>query len=394
MTVPTTPTVYIDAEGIHIPPFDDVLTYIRNQYTGIYGDDTYLANDSQDGQWTAIVAQAISDCNSAAVAAYNSRGPDGAQGAGLSSIIKINGLKRQVPSASTVEETIGGQAFAVITNGVVEDDNGFRWDLPETVTIPSSGLITVTATCQTLGAIQAGDDTITGIATPTLGWQTATNATPATVGQPVETDAQLRIRQAVSTANPSETLLEGLRGQLLALLGVTNVTPYENQTDIPDENGLPGHCICMVVTGGDDQAIGDTIQIGKGIGVNTYGTTAVNYTYPWGLVRQVNFQRPEMVQIFVAVTLTARAGYTLNLQNQIQAALVAWINGLGDGVDVEVDALRVPAYLNAPTQPKTYQIKTIKISRVSAGDVAQHLVLIDFIERAFTNTANVIITPV
>lgn len=394
MTVPATPTVYIDQNGIHVPSFDDVLTYFQTQYRGIYGADIYIANDAQDGEWLGIIAQAVSDCNSSAVAAYNSRGPDGAQGAGLSSIVKINGIEREVPSASTAEVTLIGQAFVTVTNGFCQDINGFSWALPASVEIPSAGTITVTATCQTLGAIVGGVDAINRIATPQYGWQSVTNATPVTPGSPVETDAQLRIRQAESTAVPGQTIIESLVGQLLNLDGVRGVTPYVNETDILDDNGMPGHCICMVVTGGDDQEIANTIMIGKGTGVSTYGSTTADYTYFWGKIQPVNFQRPVVVPIFVKVNISARRGYSTNIGAAIQAAVVAWINALGVGVDVEVSALTVPAYQNSPTQPTQYKVQDILISRVSSSDVAPEDVDLSFIEQATTVTADVLINVV
>ena len=101
MASPTAPT--IDANGVSAPSFADILSYLQAQYRAIFGDDVYLGNDSQDGQFLGIVAKAIHDSNSALVAAYNSFSPATGQGNGLSNNVKINGLARLVASNSTVE---------------------------------------------------------------------------------------------------------------------------------------------------------------------------------------------------------------------------------------------------------------------------------------------------
>lgn len=74
----TAPTV--DENGISVPQYSDILTFMKTQYRAIHGDDAYLESDSQDGQFLAIVAAAINDCNAAAVAIYNSFSPATAQG--------------------------------------------------------------------------------------------------------------------------------------------------------------------------------------------------------------------------------------------------------------------------------------------------------------------------
>src|SRR5690348_1001697 len=136
---------YIDATGIHAPPFDTILTYLQGQVQNIFGTDIYITNDSQDGQLLGLFATAIYDTNSMAIATYNSFSPATALGVGLSSVVKINGISRELPTNSTVDVVISGVAGTQIFNGQVGDVNGQSWALPPTVTIPNTGAITVTA---------------------------------------------------------------------------------------------------------------------------------------------------------------------------------------------------------------------------------------------------------
>ncbi len=70
MTILSTAPV-IDAAGIRAPSYGEVLQYFKEQYRGIYGADTYLEADSQDGQLLAVFALAIHEPNSAAISDYN-----------------------------------------------------------------------------------------------------------------------------------------------------------------------------------------------------------------------------------------------------------------------------------------------------------------------------------
>src|SRR5260363_318444 len=81
-------SVTIDATGIHAPSYADVLNALKAQYRAIYGPDVYLENDSQDGQWLAVLAKCIHDANSAAISVYHAFSPATAQGMGLSRMVK------------------------------------------------------------------------------------------------------------------------------------------------------------------------------------------------------------------------------------------------------------------------------------------------------------------
>jgi uncharacterized phage protein gp47/JayE len=193
----------IDANGAHADDFATTLAKLKEDYLSIFGADAFLGNDAQDMQLLGVHAKGISDCAAAFLAVYSAFSPATAQGNGLSSVVKINGLARALPSASSCDLTIVGVANTPITNGQAQDTSGHIWALPALVTIPTGGSITVTATCQTAGAITAAIGTITKIKTPVYGWQTVNNAGAAVAGNPVETDAALRSRQSLSVAAPS-----------------------------------------------------------------------------------------------------------------------------------------------------------------------------------------------
>lgn len=335
----TTTAPTIDASGITAPTYAEVLEYLKEQYRSIYGPDVYLEADSQDGQLLAVFASSINDANAVAIAIYNSLSPATAQGAALSSNVKINGIARKVASFSTADLLIVGQAGTTIANGIAKDANGNQWALPASVVIPPSGEITVTATCQAIGAISAAAGTINQIGTPTRGWQTVTNPAAAAEGAPVESDAALRQRQTVSTALPSRTVLDGIIGAVSNITGVVRLRAYENDTNVTDSNGIPSHSISLVVDGGDANAIANAIAVKKTPGSGTYGSTSVLTTDVYGRPITIRFFRPTDAPITVTVNLKALAGYTSNTGDDIKQAIADYINGvdIGGGLSGSVE---------------------------------------------------------
>lgn len=365
MTITTTaPT--IDATGIHAPTYADVLDFLQTQYRAIFGQDTYLDPDSQDGQFLAVIASAVNDANSVAIQIYNSFSPATAQYEALSSNVKINGIQRHAASYSTTDVQLVGQAGTTISNGLVQDsDMGqTRWALPATVTIPPSGQITVTATCTTIGAVSAAAGTLTRIVTPTRGWQTVSNLSDAATGAPVESDAALRARQATSTAIPSLTVFEGTIGAVANVPGVTRYQGYENDTNVADANGLPPHTIALVVEGGDATAIANAIAAKKGPGGGTAGTTAISVTDVYGRPITVRFYRPADRAVSVVVNFKALAGYTSAIGQSVQQAIADYVNSvaIGGGNAAAVEWDQCIAAAKSVAGASTFKIVSLNVS--------------------------------
>ncbi|MGO4171546.1 baseplate J/gp47 family protein [Bosea sp. TAF32] len=367
---------------------------MQGEVRGIFGQDIYIDPDSQDGQLLAIFAAAVDAANAMAVQVYNAFSPSSARGVGLSSVVKINGIKRLVASNSTVDLLITGQAGTTITGGIATDDAGNQWLLPSPVVIPFDGDITVTAIAKDAGAIAALPGTVTGIGTPTRGWQSVTNPNAAVAGQPVELDAQLRKRQTVSTALPSLTVFEGTIGAVASITGVDRLKGYENDTETTDANGIPAHSISLVVQGGDATAIAQAIAAKKTPGTGTYGTTSVTITDEYGVARSINFYRPTAATIKVAISLKALAGYTTAIEASIKQAVVDFINGLdigGTSGAVEWAEVFVPANLALGDGAKTYKITALTIAK-NAGPFGTSDLAIAFNEAPSASLSDIAIT--
>lgn len=378
----------VTASGISAPDYQTILNTMTGYFQQIYGDDVYLEPDSKDGQMLAIYARGIHDVNNMAIAVYNSFSPATAQGRGLASNVKINGISVTPASRSTADVRIVGQVGTLITNGTVRDSNGISWSLPGTVVIGTDGTVTVTATCQIDGAVVAPAGSITEIGTPTRGWQSVTNPAAATAGRKVETDAELRQRQSKSVAIPSLTVLDGIMGAVATLPGVERYRGYENDTSVADANGLPPHSISLVVAGGDAAAIAKTIATKKTPGGGTYGTTTISVTDKYGIVHPISFFRPTTVDIYARVEIKALQGYTSAVGEEIRTAVAAYINEIEIGDPVYLTRLFLPANLNGSADSATFDITDLQIG-TSPGSLAPANVVIGFNAVAACVPANV-----
>lgn len=369
-----TDLAFIDDTGYHFADYPSFLAWIQDQYRSIYGADVYLEADSQDGQFLAVLAQAFYDTAALGASDFNSFSPATAQGVGLSRQVKLNGLTRRSPSHSTADLTVVGSNGTTITGGIAIDTLQQKWLLP-TTTIPGSGSIIVTAVAELIGAVAAAASSINSIFTPTRGWQTVNNVAAATPGAPVETDAELRLRQSVSTANPSLTVMEGSTGAVANIAGVTKVIGYENDTAITDANGIPAHNVSILAVGGDSTAICNTIAFHKTPGVGTYGNTTITVYDTNGMPIAISFGRPATAEIGVEITISTFIGWSSDYLDLIKAAVAAAINVLPIGATVLVTSLYVPAYLVGTTAGTTFNISLLRIKKNAGGFGTSNIVL-------------------
>lgn len=369
-----TELAYIDDTGYHFADYTEYLAWLQAEYRAIYGADVYLEADSQDGQFLAVLAKAFYDTAALGASVYNSFSPATAQGAGLARVVKINGLTKRVASHSTADLTIVGQAGTVITGGIATDALDQKWLIP-TTTIPGGGSVVATAVAENEGDVAAAANTITTIFTPTRGWQTVNNPAEATPGAPVESDAELRVRQAISTANPSLTVLDGTVGGVANLAGVTKVRGYENDTGAPDGNGIPAHNISVVVVGGDDVEIAEEILLHKTPGTGTFGDVTELVYDAHGMPVNIEFNRAVTASVQVEITVSVDPAWSNDYITLIQEAVAAVINAGAIGTDVLITKLYAPAYLNGSVPGQSYDVSTLEIGKNGGGLSPANVVL-------------------
>jgi uncharacterized phage protein gp47/JayE len=378
MSTPPYAPPSIGPAGLTINTYPSILADNLQAYLNIFGLNQYVAPDSAIYQLLSIISLKQSDANLGLQLAYNQASPQTAVGAGLDRIVKMNGLARSSFTYSTAILTITGSATAVLVNCFAQDQNGNLWSIPSPLPI-TGGAVDVVAVCTTPGNVTAEPNSINIKATPSLGWTSVNNAAPATSGDPVETDSELRARQAISVALPSRTTLQTTIASVLAVAGVTRVAPgyptpggpgtsIENPTGATDSWGNPPHSISMVVEGGTDAAVAQAIYGARGIGCYTNGTTAVVVVDPnSGYSMTISFFRPTYIPIAVLVAVTPLAGFTSSTLAAIQAGIVNYLNSLSIGETVVYSELYGAALTARPNPDQPiFSIASIRSAALSA----------------------------
>ena len=355
---------YIDDAGVHIPTYADIRDDLIAKFREIYGRDIYLGNDSQDYQMISAFSLKTYDTFQLLQLVYNNQSVKTAVGTGLSSRVKLNGLRRKTATYSTCVLTLTGTPGTTVPAGVVEDTQGRKWRLPENLKFESETLET-TAQCQSIGAVEAPPGTIVKISNPQYGWVSVTNKVPAVKGRPIETDEELRRRQAISTAIPSQNMVNSTLAGIGSVAGVTRYKVYENDTNHTDENGIPSHSIAAVVEGGLDGAIAEQIYLRKGPGCGTHGTTTTLHINSDGLKNEIRFFRPVYQEISVKITVKKYATYTTAVEQNIKRNIAAYIERLGIGVNVTTTGIltAIAAAVDDVLRPP-FALQSMQLGRV------------------------------
>ena len=92
----------IDAEGIHIPTYDDIMEYLIAQYKAIFGDDVYIKEDTKDYQLLSVFAKCMDDYAALVVDSYNARNPNYATGDSLDLLLPLVSMRRREATPSKV----------------------------------------------------------------------------------------------------------------------------------------------------------------------------------------------------------------------------------------------------------------------------------------------------
>lgn len=296
-----------------------------------------LDPSTPDGLKLAHDAEVFSALDETLQQAYNSKDPNKASGVDLDVIASLTGTSRSDGTPSTVSGfVLTGVASPVTTvpSGTIFESSvtGSRWTLDQTWTLDGTGTAIVDITCTVDGPTEADANTINRIITTVPGLTSCNNPTPATPGTEIETDSSLRVKRATSVGRPGNNQIDSMLGELYAVSGVRRVKVYENDTNIPDSNGLPPHSIAPIIDGGTDANVAMAIYIKKNPGVALYqaGTPisvdVTSPTYPDN-VKTIKFSRPVYVDMVIAVTIKDDGSLPSNTQELIRKAFIDFAAG-------------------------------------------------------------------
>lgn len=316
----------IDATGFHKVGFNGYLADWEATFRAIYGSDIDLSAGSPDAQFIGTLAQRDTNAEQLLEQIYLGRSPAGAVGAGLSRILRLNGLLRKGAEFSTVPILISGVPGTVVpVDSLIADPDdpllpSFKTAAPYTIGV--GGTIAGQATCTEAGPVNVGPDRLKKIQTITGGWESVTNTSAAAPGRLVEQDPQARARRDQSVAMPSQSLTDGLQAALANLSGVDDVQVYENATGAVNLKGDPAHSIHVIIDGGIAAAIANAIWVKGSQGATRVGSVRFTVIDHQGNPQDMGWDIPVDLNVYITVALN-RTPTTFET-NAIKNALVAF----------------------------------------------------------------------
>lgn len=321
----------------------DVLEDIRLDQIASIDPDIQNGPDQLIGQLNAILANKIAEKWDALLAVWANSGED-AGGVSLDRVCALTGVERLEPVASEVLLTLGGTVATVIPAGkrVSNPSTNVSFETVEEATIGGGGTVDVLAECTVAGPLTALAGTVTRIDTPVSGWTSATNADDATPGRNLETDAALRARRRLELAQSGGATADAIRANLLEVEGVTAAFVFHNDTDTTDGDGILAHSVEAVVTCGAaaDIALENAAEIRASLhasvaaGIRTHGSESGTVTDASGVTQTIKFTRPTVVGTKANIDIRVDDDvYPEDGDDQVVAAVVAYVNGLGIGAD-------------------------------------------------------------
>jgi uncharacterized phage protein gp47/JayE len=179
------------------------------------------------------------------------------------------------------------------------------------------------------GSVSALSGTLTNIVGTVTGVNEVENAVDATLGEELETDAELRARADSSVSISGGGFREAILAKLRDVAGVTNQTVFANTDDVVDSSGRPPKSVECFVEGGTDNAVATAIFNVISDGIRTFGNTEVILQDSEGQNVTIQFSRLTTVEIYVDVTITTNtdplqgAVYPADGDDQVAAALAA-----------------------------------------------------------------------
>ena len=278
--------------------------------------------------------------------AYNQFDPLKATGAGLKGTVQLNGITALPGTYSKVTLSLVGTPNLAFTAGkkVSKMDDSVVFTLPAVI-FDNQGAAVVLGTATVKGPLEAAIGEVVKIVTPVSGWTSVTNAAVATLGTLEETDTQLRARQQVSTSLTAQSIVESIYSGVANITGVSFCKVYQNITMVEDGRTIPAKSVAIVVEGGDENEIAQTI-FNKNPMAGTFGDISVNIVDIQGLTNVINFSRPTPVDIYATINVTVVdvGKWPVTGEEDIKAAVIAHAleNYALPGEDIYASALYVP----------------------------------------------------
>lgn len=330
----TVPQIEFAPTGLVIPSELEILAAAQADINSAFGNVLNAALETPQGQLASSIAAIIGANNDLFAHFVNQIDPDFSDGSMQDAIGSIYYLTRRAATSTLVTCTCSGAEGTVIPiNSLVKDVSGNTYKSTAAGTIAATGTVDIVFSSIDTGSVAAPSGTVTTIYQSIPGWDSVTNATDGTLGRAVESRAEFEFRRKGSVALNGRGSLGTIYANVFAVSGVTDVYPYENNTNSvqtigPSDYDVAPHSIYIAVLGGTDEDVALAIWKSKDVGADYNGDTTVmitdteNYSYPYPTYA-VKFQRPAPVAVKIAISIVDSPVVPVDAAANIKAAIIA-----------------------------------------------------------------------
>ncbi|QRD99655.1 baseplate J-family protein [Halorubrum virus VOLN27B] len=310
---------------------------------------------------------------------------DNAEGSALDLLTALIGVTRQPAVRSRGEVTFSRDSVAEMDYHIPAGTEVQTRSDPPIEYATTEGAVIEKGTKSTTAPIIAvepgsnanvGANSITALPVPLAGIQSVTNEENTTGGENRESDENLRERAKDELAEGSSATGPALVSAVQGVEGVTSVSILINDTKEDNGRGhnLPANSGELVVTGGDDEDIAQTILETKGMdstlvaGVNGVGVEGTLAELPNGQKHPIDFSRANPVTIYIEADVQVDSTYEDD--TEILNNIIKYVGGkTTDGFEkdgqlgVTDDVLYGEIEYRIREIPGVYDVTSLKIGR-------------------------------
>lgn len=316
---------YVTPAGLAIPSLTQIRDDIAADQRATIDPNLDTSADSPQGQVNGVMANAFRLLWEALVPAFGSNDPDAAEGIFLDQLMAVTGSTRTPAAPSTLKGAfqavvnlnpntvlLAGRGAAVLGNPTASFHTIADFTAPN---VGGAADYLIDMESDVTGPVVANSGTLTVITTPVVGWNSVNNPFDAVLGTLQDNDPQARVVRETDLRSSGNATVDAIRARLLGITlpdgnkPVTQSFVFQNESEVVDGNGLPGHSLLCILYDGisavvPNDTVAQTLWKSKPAGVHMIGNasgTAIDFL---GEDQTVFFSRPSITRITFDCVLT------------------------------------------------------------------------------------------
>lgn len=316
----------ITSTGYETKSKSEIRSSIQDLWKEAFGPNINMDVETPQGQITEIMTDLLYQIEVSRQDDFNARDVYKAVGIQLDIIGREIGAPRKEAIPTQLVVIINGATGYTIPKGTLFNmvdnvDQIFRNDSDIVISSSSQQATLIAVDYNVYGGIQTND----ALQTVTY-FQQISNVVVSSVvaGQLAEDDNTYRAR-LINLKDSGIDDVANLRSKLTAINNVLDAKVYQNNSINTDANGIPAHCIEIVILGGDEADIGrvclQNVVMGTPTYLNPTGGETITVTDAQSYPQYYNITRPTSVEFDVSFEYSPKTNQVVS--NQDEANMIA-----------------------------------------------------------------------